>query len=726
MAFRNSPRLKGKLQLIQENVDRFKNENTDFIVLHAGLSKFRTLRTYLLTPDFSKALIYDIIVPKPLKQTAFSVKQENVLKLKADLGALSEEEKIAMKQDMAIQMEFMNNPFFYADVTDLLIDLNFKHYLQTEYNSVFSPNCTIVGSFIEIDEYTDDIFIACMKGESDRPKLKKLIDTVMSHKAVPNIYYAQYKNALDISTVPLHLENFAETAEFFEGLDPAIQKKCKVSPLKTRTEFLKPEDEKILLEDKNQGEIRFAKSLNKKPLRKFSPNMTVNLAAAVKSTGILPSLPQRYVIDKQNYKIPSLRNVFFIFLYNFRKLFYDEYKYPILEKRSDESTAEQEEFEVQEALRRKQEQVKKIQLGATAVQFCKKAEKTDLQSPEKMLYRATRQKFKNVSSSQSLRMSGSADTALINTKRSPGKKFALDYASVQAIKKNFSAFNPTARIAPKTVLIGSHKSLKASPSNKQKVISPQLKKRDISELIPKYKANSYLRSIFSKYHLNYEKLDELLHQFVYLNKVTSYVRNTSSQSDSKIKPKIEEKNERGQKDEQIIKRLFEMTKLDSEEVMDTLNYGDYHVLKVDLNVVKLYYKKLARLPQTIFNRVLLAMGITPIRDMQITLEMFVRIKFYLIEMRADTKEFVEFGKKFIDPTGNKNVIIDDIIRIFKLALIRDDEDNSKRELLLKALLSNFVLCGIVDSEGHFHPDIFEEVYKKGKMNIQSFVKILLS
>lgn len=293
--------MKAKFQEMMEKVDKHRIENDDFIVLHAGIAKYRSMRVFLIgrEPRF-EILLYDIIIPRMPKQTSKSIKQETLKKIKADLGALTEAEKEEMKQEMAIQLEFLENPFFYADIGDMLVDLNFKHYLQTEFNAVIIENGEIVNSFDEIDEHYEYIYVAKIVDQRDQGNVFKIMKKIAHDRESPNIFYTMYRNVLDKKTIPLQLENFSETPEFFEGLDPGIQKKCKVSPLKAK-QFDSDHPEIVKhMNKKNISDMQFAKCLNKNPLRIFSPT---------NSSGILPTLPQRYVIDKQNFKIPPLRHV---------------------------------------------------------------------------------------------------------------------------------------------------------------------------------------------------------------------------------------------------------------------------------------------------------------------------------------------------------------------------------------------------------------------------------
>eukprot|EP00826_Nyctotherus_ovalis_P042125 TRINITY_DN4300_c0_g1_i4.p1 TRINITY_DN4300_c0_g1~~TRINITY_DN4300_c0_g1_i4.p1 ORF type:complete len:398 (-),score=81.72 TRINITY_DN4300_c0_g1_i4:951-2144(-) len=302
----NQVTLRGKIGKLQEALDRYKEENECFIMVHGALSVFRALRCFLIPPDFSNARVYDVIVPRVVRQTSLNVKQEEVRRLKADMGMLSPEEKAEMQREAEIDAAFMKNPLFYADIIDLLVDINFKHYLKTEFNVVFSEPDLIVERFIELDDKIEEIFIASIKSEEDKAKARKAIEKIMHDKKYANVFYTTYKNILDISSMSLQLKNFAETEEFFEGLDSAIKDKCKVSPLRTKGES--SNDNSLRAPDTSRREMVFGKSLNKKPIRKVNPK---DISNTTKMPSILPILPQRYIIDKKNFKVPSLRHVTF-------------------------------------------------------------------------------------------------------------------------------------------------------------------------------------------------------------------------------------------------------------------------------------------------------------------------------------------------------------------------------------------------------------------------------
>ncbi len=284
--------LAGSLQPLKERLEQYRQANEEFIIMHSGLSRYRALRAFIVEEPKrpsapSQIFVYDAIVLRRVVQTAQRRKEESISKLKSDLNALSAEEKEGLKEDMVRHSDFLNNPFFYADLPDLLVDLNFKHYLQTIFTSVFNTKGERITSFSEVEPEEDEVVIA---GEISGAEARGVVRKIASDKRLGNVFYTEYKHILEQpGAVPLHLENFAETKEFFEGLDPVIQQKTNVSPIKSHEQSIQA-----------GPHIKLAKSLNKNPLRCKSPDRVI---------AVLPTLPQRYVIDKRNFKIPSLRYV---------------------------------------------------------------------------------------------------------------------------------------------------------------------------------------------------------------------------------------------------------------------------------------------------------------------------------------------------------------------------------------------------------------------------------
>ena len=160
--------------------------------------------------------------------------QEEIRKMKADLGSLSKDEKESIEQDIETTMIFKKNPFFYAKVSDLLVDLNFKNYLKTNFNVVLVDSETMIEDFFELGKDMEEIFIGSVNSQKDKLMMTSTIENIIKNRSHPNLFYTTYKNALDINNNVFKLENFSETNEFFEGLDSSIKDECKVFPMSTK------------------------------------------------------------------------------------------------------------------------------------------------------------------------------------------------------------------------------------------------------------------------------------------------------------------------------------------------------------------------------------------------------------------------------------------------------------------------------------------------------------
>jgi len=292
------------LKQLKESFEKYKLQNEEFIILHSGLSKYRLLRTFLINIKINQTpLIYDIIIVKKPKETTTSKKKTAILKLKADLGVLDDNEITDISKSFEIHVDFLNNPFFYTDTTELIADLNFKNYMQVKFNIALFADGSPVKEFSEINEGINEIFLCSINEnqiEQDRISILKSINKIIDDMKYPESFYSIYKNVLDIQSVPFHLENFTETTEFMPKPETfTYPHNSKVSPLKVRPE----RDEENSLTEPQPKLIKFTTSLNKSPLRKRSPS---NIGP------ILPLLPQRYVILKKDFKDSNLRHVFLV------------------------------------------------------------------------------------------------------------------------------------------------------------------------------------------------------------------------------------------------------------------------------------------------------------------------------------------------------------------------------------------------------------------------------
>ena len=77
-------------------------------------------------------------------------------------------------------MDFLSNPFFYADIDTLLVDLNFKHYLHTDFNTVLTPNGFEITSFLEVEEDISDLFVASIDEDEDNTDVLNKIKNIIS------------------------------------------------------------------------------------------------------------------------------------------------------------------------------------------------------------------------------------------------------------------------------------------------------------------------------------------------------------------------------------------------------------------------------------------------------------------------------------------------------------------------------------------------------------------
>jgi hypothetical protein len=239
-----------------------------------------------------------VIIPKFEKLTTKGKKQQAILKIKSDLGALNAEEKEEIQQDLGIQMEFMQNPFFYADIEALIVDLNFKHYLHTSFNTILDPTGDIINSFQDIDNEIDEIFVASLDEDENNMESLKEIGKVLEDIKSKTGLYTNYRNVLEHESVSLKLENFAETNEFNQGSNGGFHQNSIISPIKRKKGDQKGGE--IEVQDGDQKKMKFAKFLNRNPIRRHPKTQR---------EALLPSLPHRFIVDKQTFKASPLRHV---------------------------------------------------------------------------------------------------------------------------------------------------------------------------------------------------------------------------------------------------------------------------------------------------------------------------------------------------------------------------------------------------------------------------------
>ncbi len=209
--------------------DKYRQDNEDFIIFHAGISRCRTLRVILLEDVKAPAAhVYDIIVPKSLKLTAKMRKEESVLRLKHELDALSPAEKAIFEQDTKTHSAFVENPFFYEEVEALIQDLNFKHYLRICFNSLLLPDGTFISSFAQIDEKTEEVFVAEIQSEADKQAVLKTVAKIETCKRTPTVFNSLYRNVLDM---PANSIQFTTGPSLAKGENLYLYRKFRLGPI---------------------------------------------------------------------------------------------------------------------------------------------------------------------------------------------------------------------------------------------------------------------------------------------------------------------------------------------------------------------------------------------------------------------------------------------------------------------------------------------------------------
>lgn len=250
------------------------------------------------------------------------------------------------------------------------------------------------------------------------------------------------------------------------------------------------------------------------------------------------------------------------------------------------------------------------------------------------------------------------------------------------------------------------------PSKTSKKISKLLLQKRQSENTndPNFKLMCFYKE---KYGYEFEQIDNFLHQFYLLCKVQELCKSLPVFNLTKDEDKKEK----------MAKRLLDITKITKEEFM---TYDKQKAnLKVNLQLVKLNFDKFKQTSISLFNRLLYAIEIKSELN-EIYFENYIRLRYFLVDFKASQEEYINFALRFFNPTNAWKITISDIHKILKLALYKNSVDTTKPGVILKAIISNYLLCGIINEQGKFDQDIFENVHKKKKMDIMSLIQAILS
>ena len=294
------------------------------------------------------------------------------------------------------------------------------------------------------------------------------------------------------------------------------------------------------------------------------------------------------------------------------------------------------------------------------------------------------------------------------------KKFRLDETVIQNIKTNIKAIEQMTMITPRDAGKGTHKQALQEAINTDKKNSKQIISKEIARLLEKQtKENGYLKGILSSYTYLVDSITKAMKQYLLLCKVYEF---------TKLVPHaIKEK----EKEEAMISRILESTKITKNEFLFYVQNEDYGAYNIHIKILKECFSSFRKLSEEAFKRILNAIDMGKMES-DVTLKDFCKVRYYFIDFKATQSEYIAFGKKFFDIDHKKAVTLASVHKILKMALVREGKSGAKGEALLKALIANFLLCGVISSEGKFNSDIFEDVYKSGKMDIMSFVQALLS
>lgn len=280
-----------------------------------------------------------------------------------------------------------------------------------------------------------------------------------------------------------------------------------------------------------------------------------------------------------------------------------------------------------------------------------------------------------------------------NPRKSPNN-FKLDGNLIDAIKSNYLSYMSS-------TIINTPRKPALKILFKFKTELPK-NKGIIQKIYEKYESDPYIISIMTKYNYTIERIHILFKQHLWLSKA-------SQMEIEKFEPE----------------KIVEVTK---EEILKILENDDCRYIKNDYRFVKLYFTQFKQMDLNIFKRILRGLDIDLEKDNRISLEQMCKIKYYFIDLNAKQQEYIEFGKKFFDPEGKKDMTMEELYKLLKLAfkIEKIEEDGKKESSFLKILVSNYMLCGIIDHKGKFNPEAFEAAYEKKKINIMSLVKPLIN
>ena len=579
-----------------ETVNKFQIKNEDFIIDNSGISSYRTLRVFLISKK-TEGLFYDIIIKKNIKLSKKEKKAEQVRILKLQLNALTSEEKNANEMKGKRDDVFKKYPFYYNEITELIVDINFKNYLQTNFNAAFTSECLEIASFLDLKN-TDDLFVAEVYFKKELKEVNSKIQSIVDNKKNIFMFASLYKSIFERKELLLKLNNFGETEEFCSNLD-----KSELIPLIKK--------EKI-------QEIILKRYLNRNPIRNN------------KEQSMLPSLPLRFLINKRSAKSFLLRSHF-----------KDQYSYPVLKSKRQDNSIDQEDNIKEEA---------EYQL-----------EKQYTTKQDKKSYENNIRNFKNINSVKLLdKLERMRDLTMkcteLNTKHSPSKKSMKNsnYSQVACPIKmpkspqnyekfknqKFSKFSLDSNIAKKIkqkyfpTNIESFNPIEQSQTSK---ISTSNSIREVVNMFNHTKS-LVLRGFMNKYRYTTDSFEALIRNFCFLNKSSLFLS---------VYPKSGSFDRENLFSRGFVNRTLQNLKLKTSEFYEYIRTEGFTDLTIDIRIIKDFFPKLKMKHIKVYNRMLRAIGVNPKIIINISLEQFLKINYFILDGKCDKSESIDFCLKVI-------------------------------------------------------------------------------
>ena len=618
--------------------NKYKDKNEDFIIENSGMYRYRTLRVHLLNKH-STNQFYDIIVKKNIKLTEREKKRELIRELKAQLGALSEEEKNETEEKESIFQIFRNNIYYYENLEELLVDLNFKSYLKNNYNAVFNSKGIEINNFQELED-DENLYLCVISFDEDHKRFEKNIQSIEEIKKTPTIYYSEYKSILSKKEIQFSLKNFSGSNEFINDGRMSNRNEKEVFPL-----ILKDQRKRF-----NQ-EFAYKMYLNKVPLRK-----------KIKNISILPQLPQRLLCNLQFFKSSELMHYFL------NKFMHATIITPFRKSRSKSISKSKDKYNnsadllddhffykyddgISEGQNQKEDNLTP-QIHKKLMKFMEgknmenkliiessrliKQRKIIPHSKGKIVFKdfQLRNAFEKSNDEKKSNLLQN-QFKLLEKIQSKSKKIDSFRKQMNHHFNEFSAKDIKEKIDSKIFegKEGIYGSLYFQKEQERQDNMLILKPNEIKAIFNK---NKFIRSILSKYRYTPESFELIFRNFAFLNKVTKYLLSKCNCSfKNPHKMLIPECSK------EMIRSTLRIMELKTSEYSEFLRFESYENL-IYIHLIKEHYPIFKIKKTSIYSKLLGSIGIYLGKEWMINLETLVKIHYYYIDNRFNKSELIDF------------------------------------------------------------------------------------